>query len=121
MVTKLFFSASSGRETIVTFRCSADYIIRRFFSEAKDADGSNKTRLIIEAAAKLIKSEIASAEYPDKSTYPSVESLNLQETTSYLPQSLKLFCRKIFVGVNTERKIASLVMPLFKHPNLQTF
>ena len=54
---EIVFSASSGRETIVTFRCSADYIIRRFFSEAKDADRSNKTRLIIEAAAKLIKVE----------------------------------------------------------------
>ena len=68
--------------------------------------------MIIEAAAKLIKSEIYSKQYPDKSSYPSADLVDINETLDFLPSSLKLFCNKMFVGVKKDRKVDAIVQAI---------
>ena len=105
---EVVYSSSTGKKTIVTLKNTVESIIRKCFSEVNTSDEDEKVRLIIEAAAKLIKSEIYSKQYPDKSSYPSADLVDINETLDFLPSSLKLYCNKMFVGVKKDRKVAAI-------------
>ena len=65
-------------------------------------------RNLIMAAAELLKSDIRSV-VDEKGTYPtSLEMSSVMKTLLYLPESLKLFLRTLFIGKNKDLKVSSL-------------
>ena len=62
---------------------------------------------LIEAAAKLIKSDIKSIE-PSKDSYPTAEEMNAEKAVEFLPESLCTLLRVLFPGANSGIKVASL-------------
>ena len=98
-----------GISNVLTLRESADKVLGMYYQKPKDVDTELQKRDIIEAAAKILKSDIKSSRAKTfKGEYPSVEKLSLTEALSYIPESLQTFCRALFVVTDKERKIASI-------------
>ena len=96
----ILISEVKGKQNVVTFRRTASAILHDFFEGSK-RDGNYKERLIM-AAAELLKSDIKSV-VQTNSTYPtSLEMSSVMKTLLYVPQSLQLFLRTLFVGREKE-------------------
>ena len=77
-----------------------------YYKKPKDVDTKLQKRDIIEAAAKILKSDIKSSRAETfKEEYPSVEKLSLTEGLFYIPESLQTFCRALFVGTVRREKL----------------
>lgn len=103
---EIFISEVSGRQNVVTFRANANKILHDFFQQER-SDEMDKGR-VISAAAELIKADIKRIEQ-SKTTYPSsLEMSTLEQVMSFIPASLQLFLRTLFVGAEKETKIGSI-------------
>lgn len=88
---------------MVTFQRTASAILHDFFEGSK-RDGNDKERIIMAAAESDIRSVVQA-----NSTYPtSLEMSSVMKTLLYVPQSLQLFLRTLFVGKEKELKVCSL-------------
>ena len=105
---KICISLKDGCKDLVTLRDTADQILRDFFLQSKDGDIEVQKREIIEAAAKLIISEIKDTVPGVCGTYPSSNDLSLEATLEYLPMSVRLLCEKLCVGKEVQRKVAAI-------------
>ena len=93
----------------LTLRESADDILRKYYSKSKDVDTEVQKQYIIEAAARILKKEIkTSISESFKEHYPSPDKFSVAESVLYLPSTLQLLCRAMFVGNDKERKIGSI-------------
>ena len=61
---------------------------------------NHKKNAMIEAAARLIKSDIKSDVPSNTDLYPSVQSMKLDSALSYVPDTLLLLLNSLFVGNN---------------------
>ena len=68
----------------------------------------NKKKAIIETAARLIKSDVKSTVPSITDQYPGVNSLDLSNALSFVPQTLQAFLSCLFVGEDKNRKVASI-------------
>ena len=108
-----------GISNVLTLRESADKVLGMYYKKPKNFDTKLQKRNIIEAAAKILKSDIKSSRAETfKEEYPSVEKLSLTEALSYIPESLQTFCRALFVGTDKERKIASIGQSIIQDTRL---
>ena len=76
----LFIAESCGRQDIVTFREKTSKILRDYFNMPNKNDNEAHKRAIIEAAAKLLKSEIETIIEPLKDVYPQTDELSLESS-----------------------------------------
>ena len=105
----IYISEVEGCPDLVTLREKTSEILRSHFkSTERDLDEESQKRIIIETAARLLKSDIISNVLSETNLYPSTESLSLNSSLEYIPSSLKLLLDNLFVGKSTERKVASI-------------
>ena len=98
----------NGKSNVVTFRHTAASIISDFYQQPKETDPESEKNRTIEAASKLIKSDIKSVTQP-MDAYPTCSQLSsTDETLWYLPSSLRIFLESLFVGMDTTKKISSI-------------
>lgn len=75
----LHFSEGEGLPDIVTMRERTSHILRSYFN-AHAKDEESQKQVIIETAARLIKSDIKSSVPSLTSQYPSAKALELEKT-----------------------------------------
>ena len=77
-------------------------------------DEESQKRLIIETAARLVKSDLKSKNSPITDEYPKTSELEIQSALEHVPTSLRCFLQHILVVKDTRRKVASI-----GHSNVQ--
>lgn len=118
---RILICTVNGKPDVVTFSAKAQTILHDFYEDKKKDDPEAEKIRIIEAAAKMIKSDIKQGE-PDQSCYPLAEDLsNIDDAVSVLPESLRIFLRTVMSGQNKELKMASIGQALMQaaRPRLQ--
>ncbi len=78
-----------------------------FMSNPKEMIALGGKKRLIEAAAKLIKSDIKSI-IQCKAYYPTSEEMSIEKTLNFIPESLHMFLQVLFPTKNASKKIASL-------------
>ena len=63
---------------------------------------------LIEAAARLLKTEIKQTAIANKESYPNSDDLNISNGLAYLPPMVCMFCTKLFVGTNIDTKVSAI-------------
>ena len=104
----IFIAEGEGLNDIITFREKTNEILRDYFSMPKMNNEESQKRLIIETAARLIKSDIKSKNSANTDEYPKTSDLELESALEYVPMSLHYFLQQILVGKDTRRKVASI-------------
>ena len=104
----IFICNKEGKSDVVTLKETAEKILRQCYEKSKTSDIHLQKILIIEAAAKLIKTDIKSQALKSRQEYPTADDTTLEKSTDYLPDSLKLLLSKLFVGTDLDLKIASI-------------
>ena len=113
----IIISGGIGRPLIVTYRQTAHSILQDYFKRSATNDIELEKIQLIEAAARLLHSEIKENVESSKDTFPTQEDLNLEKSLSYIPQLLKLLLSKLFVGKKSnklETKIAAIGQALIQ-------
>jgi hypothetical protein len=87
-------------------RSSANEILREYYDKPKEIDLQLQKILLIETAAKIIKSDIKCIN-TEKLKYPSLENLEITLVLSFLPASLNVLLRNILVP-NNDLKVAAI-------------
>jgi|UniRef100_A0A2S2R511 hypothetical protein len=108
MVNLFTISEKCGSLDAVTLRDTVNNIIRKYYEKPKDCDLELQKIQIIEAAAKLIMSDVKCIEIKKTNFYSTVYNLTSENALKYLPNSLKLFCITLFVGKNVSCKISAI-------------
>ena len=89
-------------------RSNSAYVPQEFYDRPKQQDADVERIRIIETAAKLIKNDIKLVE-TCKINYPLVNDINsVDKSIDFIPISLRIFLRKLFLEKNNDRKIASI-------------
>ena len=86
----IFIAEGGGLSDIVTFREKTSELLRNYINTPNgDDDEETKKRAIIEAAAKLIKSDIKTMIPPSVEEYPKSAAVTLESALEYVPASLR--------------------------------
>ena len=98
----------NGKSNVVTFRYTADSIINEFYNQPHSDDSYVEKLKIVQTAAKLLQSDIKRVEQ-QRDVYPDpCQMSSLNECLGYLPETLHMLLQYLFVGKNTDKKIASI-------------
>ena len=98
-----------GLSDIVTFREKTSEILRNYVNTPhRDDDEDTKKRAIIEAAAKLIKSDIKTMITPSMEGCPKSADVTLESALEYVPASLRCLLQNMLVGKDTRKQEASI-------------
>ena len=101
--------SETGKETIITRRERQDTIIRECFEAGVGSTSyMEKKKAILDAAVRLLKSDIKQHVPNIGDEYPDIQDLTLESMINYLPESVTSFCRSLFVGRDTDRKVAAI-------------
>ena len=105
----IYIAEGEGLDDIVTMREKTSHILRSYFNSTKEkGDEESQKRAVLEAAARLIKSDIKTNVPTVKDQYPTTEELKLQAALDYIPESLRSVLTALFVGKDTQKKVASI-------------
>ncbi|VDI73947.1 Hypothetical predicted protein [Mytilus galloprovincialis] len=106
---KVIISEINGKPNVVTFRNTVRSILQEFYEQTNTNPSiDEEKKSIIQAAAKILKSEILSSETSNKALYPSPDELSAQNNMKYVPESLQTLLQTIFSGKDTRLKIMSI-------------
>lgn len=97
-----------GKHDVVTLTKQAENILREYYEKPKDRDIDFQKIMLIEAASKIIKNDIKSLNNEMEGHYPSSPEVDLEKSLAYLPNSLRLLLKMLFVGAGCDLKIASI-------------
>jgi len=96
------------KDNVVTFRGKASKILHDFHCLPTYDDPNREKMKTVEAATKLIKSDIKEV-YASREMYPaSADISSPQKGVEYLPQTLQLLLSNLFVGKDTDTKVAAI-------------
>ena len=105
----IYIAEGEGLDDIVTMREKTSHILRSYFNSAKEkGDEESQKRAVLEAAARLIKSDIKTNVPTVKDQYPTTEERKLKAALDYIPESLRSVLTALFVGKDTQKKVASI-------------
>lgn len=104
----LIITTESGKDDIVTMREKQTKIIREVFESNDYKSDDDRKKAILEAAVRLLRSDIKKLVPKIGDVYPAIDELNLPSMLAYIPESLTLFCRSLFVGTKTDCKVAAI-------------
>lgn len=105
----IYIAEGKGLQDIVTMKEKTSQILRSYFkTNRQDEDEESQKRRIIDTAARLIKSDVKTNVESVTDQYPCTDSLKLTAALDYLPETLRLLLSSVFVGKNTNRKVASI-------------
>ena len=102
------FAEKEGAGDVVTMKEKAADILRSHFNSKKEDSEELQARKILKTAARLIKADIKTNLAFDDKKYPNSESLKIENSLDYMPETLKTLLSELFVGGNREKKIASI-------------
>ncbi|KAK7100120.1 hypothetical protein V1264_023115 [Littorina saxatilis] len=105
----IIITSTNNKSNIITFRVTAADILYSF-SRTPSEDATTEKLRIVEAAAKLIMSDIRREMKSNKDKYPTRDEIgNLEHNLEYLPESVKLFLQTLMHRKKEPQlKIASL-------------
>ena len=101
-------SNEKGKSDIVTLRETANEILRSYHDKSKYCDIELQKIQLIEAAARIIRSDVKSLKATMVDEYPPSNDLTEESALYYIPSSLKLLLSKLFVGKDTSVKIGAV-------------
>ncbi len=105
---KIVFTELNGKSDVVTFRNTASCILYEFHKQQRSTTPDEEKVRIIEAAAKLIQSDVK-AQKVSSDVYPTPSEMSSTTTAlNFIPESLQVLLRTMFVGKNVDVKLASL-------------
>ncbi|CAM1332427.1 Uncharacterised protein r2_g4157 [Pycnogonum litorale] len=105
----IYIAEGEGLQDIVTMKEKTSQILRSYFKTNRQAeDEESQKRMIIDTASRLIKSDVKTNVESVTDQYPSTDSLKLTAALDYLPETLRLLLSNLFVGKDTNRKVASI-------------
>ena len=98
----------NGKPNVVTLFSNAASILYEFYDRPKQQDADVERIRIIETAANLIKNDIKMVE-TSKMSYPLVNDISsIDENVDFIPISLRIFLRKLFMEKNSDTKVPSI-------------
>ena len=100
----IIITGGTAAADIITYRQAACTILQDYHKKPKDVDIQLQKLQLIEAAARLLRSDIKEVTPITNEWYPLSDDLDLKSSLLYLPESLRLLCSKLFVGTKTEKK-----------------
>ena len=86
----IFIAEGEGLSHIVTFREKTSEIISNYFNTPNGDDEETEKRAIIEAAAKLTKSDIKTIITPSVEEYPKSNDVTLECALEYVPAGFNI-------------------------------
>ena len=105
----IYIAEGEGLQYIVTMKEKTSQILRSYFKTNMQAEDEEcQKRMIIDTASRLIKSDVKTNVESVTDQYPSTDSLKLTAALDYLPETLRLLLSNLFVGKDTNRKVASI-------------
>lgn len=111
---EVFITSKSTHQNLVYLRQTASTIISDFYSFPKEQDPETEKLRIVMAAAKLIKSDIKEIEGTGD-TFPSTRDMSsAEEALKFVPDLLRSFLDKIFVGKDNDLKLASIAQAIIQ-------
>ena len=87
---RVIISDRSGAKSVITFRQTAEVMLHDYHKLPQNLDPEAERINIIEASAKLIKSEMKMVNTP-KDEYYGLDELNAQASVHFLPSSLRFY------------------------------
>lgn len=111
---RIHITSVQGISTVVTLRETAEKILHNYYGHPKEINTDLQKRLIIEAAAKIIQSDFKAETCVNNDFYPNSQDLTLEKSLAYIPECLLLFCKTLFVGADSDRKVASIGQALMQ-------
>ncbi|VDI00550.1 Hypothetical predicted protein [Mytilus galloprovincialis] len=97
-----------GKISVVTLRDTASCVLQEFYHRPTYQNPDDEKKAIIDAAAKLIKSDIRSLK-GDKENYPLASDVSsLKSNLQYVPESLSYLLETMFAEKDSKMKIASI-------------
>ena len=100
----IFIAEGEGLSHIVSFREKMSEILRKYFNTPNVDDEETEKRAIIEAAAKLIKSDIKTMITPSVEEYPKSNDVTLECALEYVPASVRCLLQHLLVGKDTRKQ-----------------
>ncbi len=98
----------NGKQDVVTMRSKASRVLQKFFYEPKQEDTEEEKIRLVKIAASMSKIDIKSCE-TSKDIYPGSECMSsADKALSFLPKSLLQLLDTLFVGIDKQRKSASI-------------
>jgi len=110
------------KKNVVTFRPTAEGILKNFSESPKERDADKEKERIIKAAALLLLADIKNLEL-SKDEYPSSDKVaDLQSNLDFIPHSMSTFLNTLLKGKNDpDLKIASLGQALMQAARPKAF
>lgn len=102
---RVIMTTLGNKECVVTLRDTASSILYVFHKQKKAENTEDEKLTIIETAAKFIASDVKSMEIPNDS-YP--DTCDIARAVSYIPKTLQVLLRTMFVGKGIDAKLASI-------------
>ncbi|CAC5400106.1 unnamed protein product [Mytilus coruscus] len=97
-----------GKISVVTLKDTASCVLQEFYQRPTYQKPDDEKKAIIEAATKLIKSDIRSLK-GDKENYPLASDVSsLKSNLEYVPESLRYLLEAMFAEKDSKMKIASI-------------
>lgn len=103
---EIVITSFQRKENVVTLR-TVTRILHEYHEFPKCYDLEKEKMQIVEVAAKLIKSDIRKSN-TSKDTFPSSADIDLDNSTMFLPDSLKLLLNVMFVGKDCQPKLTAI-------------
>ena len=105
----IYISESDGVHDIVTMREKTSDILRSYYNNRKkEGDEESQKKEILEAAARILKSDIKTSVPPVGDFYATPDMMDVESATAYIPETLQTFLNSLFVGDSVHQKIASI-------------
>ena len=80
-------------------------ILRSYYENKEDVDETRHKFRIIEAAARLLKSDIKSQVSSDSDVYLSTSDIDVEKSLQYLPDSVRLYAANFLLKRTLGQKI----------------
>lgn len=110
----LFVAEGEGLPDIVTFRHKTGRILRDYFNMPNKEDEEAHKKVIIETAAKFIKSDIKTSITCSKDKHPKSAEMQLESALKYIPSSLHFMLNIFWLERTSLVKKQVLGKQLFK-------
>ena len=104
----IVIAESKGLSNIVTFRVKTSDILRSYWKTVQRNDKEAQRQAIIKTVAGLIKSDLKAKIPSVTDYYPKSDDLTIECALRFLPETLRNMLQRLFVGKNTQHRIASI-------------
>ena len=105
---RVIMTVLSTKSCVVTLHQTAMSILHVFHKERLNENSDDEKLRIIQTAAKLIESDVKSMNTQNE-VYPSVDDIeSADDALDYLPDTLQLLLRTMFVGKRNDVKLAAI-------------